>query len=81
MPYPQINTDQLKVYPLTQRKSKSKIHDIVIDPESKPQPVPACEPIITETAKRILKAKESGASIMLVYGAHLVKNGAAPAYD
>ena len=78
MPYPQINTDQLKVYPLTQRKSKSKIHDIVIDPESEPQPVPACEPIITETAKRIIKAKESGASIMLAYGAHLVKNGAAP---
>lgn len=77
MPYQQIDSKKLKVFPLTSRKSKSKIEEIIINPESNP---PALDSKFNESveslARRILKAKEHNASIMLAYGAHLVKNGA-----
>ena len=79
MPYQQIDADKLKTYPLNSRKSKSKIEDIAIDPDSSPPSIDSeLHESIEEIAKRILKAKEKNASIMLAFGAHLVKNGAGP---
>ena len=77
MPYQQIETEKLKVFPLNERKSKSKIEEIIIDPESTP---PFLDSTINESieglAKKILYAKKNNASVMLAFGAHLVKNGA-----
>ena len=78
MPYPQINPDHLKVFPLTSRKSKTQIEDITIDPDSSPPPAPEIRGVIEEAAQRILKAKEKKASVILAFGAHLVKNGVGP---
>ena len=78
MPFQQIETEKLKVFPLSSRTSKSKIEEIIINPESNP---PSIDSKLNESieglARKILKAKEKKASIMLAYGAHLVKNGAA----
>lgn len=78
MPYPQIDVQQLKVYPLTSRKSKSKIEDIAINPDANPPVAPEIEEAVEEVAKKILAAKAKGAAVILAYGAHLVKNGAGP---
>ena len=59
MPYQQIDADKLKTYPLNSRKSKSKIEDIAIDPDSSPPSIDSeLHESIEEIAKRILKAKK-----------------------
>ena len=73
-----FNLDKLKVFPLEQRKSKSNINDIAIKPKSLPPPAPEIQDIVNEVSHRILLAKKQNASIMLAFGAHLVKNGAGP---
>ena len=77
MPYKQIDSKKLKVFPLSTRKSKSRIEDVAIDPELPPPSIDSkLAESIEELAKQILKAKEKNASIMMAFGAHLVKNGA-----
>ena len=76
--YPQpLDLRKVKVYPLAQRKSLSSLEAILVSPEKAP---PRCEPplqeAIADCARRILAARERGASVLLMYGAHLVKNGA-----
>jgi hypothetical protein len=76
--YPQpLDLNQVKVYPLSGRESLASLEKILIDPDSPP---PASPPevvqAIAECASAIRKARERNASIMLAYGAHLVKNGA-----
>src|SRR5215213_1311537 len=77
-PPPPLDLRRLKVLPLAQRRSLTKLEDILIDPDA---PVPECaEPvraIIAQCAERIRTARERGASVMLIYGAHLLRNGAA----
>ncbi len=72
-----LDLKRVKVYPLGQRASMSKIEDILVDPESAPPP---CSPdnarLIREAAARIKAARDRRASVMFLYGAHLVKNGA-----
>jgi len=75
MPYPQIDYNRLKVFPLEKRKSKTKIEDIAIDPDTTTPDVPGIAEAVEEISLRILKAKKLGASVMLAFGAHLVKNG------
>ena len=73
-----IDLTKLKVLPLSERKSQARLEDILVDPDSTPAPCP--DPIelqIQLCARRIALARERGASVMLIYGAHLVKNGAA----
>ncbi len=78
MPYPQFDPDQIKVFPLAERKSKSKIEDIAIDPDSPAPAAPEIKEAVDKVADKILEAKKRGASIILAFGAHLVKNGAGP---
>lgn len=78
-----LDLRNLKVYPLASRQSLSAIEDILIDPESPPPPV--ASPFVRERielcARHILQARKSGASVLFLYGAHLVKNGAAALVD
>ena len=77
MPHPQLDPQQLHVRPLAERRSKSAIEDILIDPEQTPGAAPQLQPLVEETARRILAAREKKSSVILAFGAHLVKNGCA----
>jgi hypothetical protein len=73
-----LDLRRLKVFPLEQRRSLTRVEDILIDPEAPapeaPEPVRAT---IAECAERIRAARARGAAVMLIYGAHLLRNGAA----
>jgi len=73
----------LKVYPLASRQSMSAIEDILVKPETAPPPAPNSfvRERIEECAHQIQAARRRGASVMFLYGAHLVKNGASALVD
>src|SRR5262245_23078745 len=72
-----LDLHRVRVYPLAERESLSRLEGILIRPE---WPAPATSPEaarqIQECASRIVTARKRGASVMLIYGAHLIKNGA-----
>lgn len=81
-PRPPLDLKQLKVYPLAQRQSMSRIEEILVNPDSRPGPCPKLiETRIAECASAIRNARNRGASVMFLYGAHLVKNGGAAIID
>ncbi len=73
-----LDLSRLKVLPLAGRRSLSRVEDILIDPEAPPPP---CSPELTariqHCAAAIRAARARQASIMLIYGAHLLRNGTA----
>ncbi|MBN1464584.1 hypothetical protein JXA02_02400 [candidate division KSB1 bacterium] len=75
MPFAKIEPEQVRVFPLASRKSKSAIEAVAIDPTEKPAMSGDIEIILRETAQRIRRAREKGASVILAFGAHLIKNG------
>jgi len=79
---PRQDWTKLKVFPLAERKSLAKADDILVDPASAP---PTCSDEaaghIEECVRRIRKARERGASVVLMYGAHLLRNGSALILD
>jgi hypothetical protein len=73
---PPLDLKKIKVYPLTQRRSLSAIEKTLVDPSKNPAPCPAAtESTIRECAEKITAARARNASVVLMYGAHLVKNG------
>jgi hypothetical protein len=71
-----LDTKNLRVYPLAQRQSLSSIEQLLRDPDAPPPPCPASLlEEIGECARLMAAARQRGASIILMYGAHLVKNG------
>jgi hypothetical protein len=79
-PFPSpLDLKKLKAFPLAQRRSLSAIERMLIDPA---KPAPACPPEmvaqIRDCAANIRSARNRGATVMLIYGAHLVKNGLLP---
>ena len=65
--------------PLNQRESLTAVEDILLDPHASPPPLaPHTMAQIQRCAQSICEAKGKGASIMLIYGAHLLRNGACP---
>lgn len=73
-----VDLSRLKVFPLAQRKSLTRAEEILIDPDSTPKPPTAPNAaLIEESARQIKRAREKDKSVMLVYGAHLLRNGAA----
>lgn len=78
MPYPKIDATKLKVFSVKERESFLDIQADAVDPSAAaPDPRRAAGQI-EQLAERIRVAKGRGASIMLTYGAHLIKNGAGP---
>ena len=72
-----IDLSQLKVYPLAERDSMAGIEETLIDPTSTPSELSSANSEhITRCAANIRAAREKGASVMYIYGAHLIKNGA-----
>ena len=73
-----IDLTQLKVYPLAERRSLTRTEDILVPLASPPEPLSeSLSTRIVETARRIRLAREKGAQVILMYGAHLLRNGAA----
>lgn len=72
-----LDLSRVKMKPLVQRHTLSHLEQILVDPEG---PAGGCDSItqsgISQCVARIRAARERGASVMLIYGAHLVKNGA-----
>lgn len=76
--YPKpVDLMKVKVYPLATRRSLSSIADVLVNPDGALRACPAeVLDTIQECASRVLTARAVGASVMLLYGAHLIKNGA-----
>jgi hypothetical protein len=71
-----LDLTQVKVFPLADRRSLSSIEKILIDPDRTAPTLPTVlQPALAACAAKIRAARERGASVMLLYGAHLVKNG------
>ena len=74
---PPLDLAKVKVYPLAERQSLSAIDSLLVDPARPPRP---CAPenlaAIQDCARKIAAARERDAAVMLLYGAHLIKNGA-----
>lgn len=77
-----LNLRQLKVLPLEQRRSLTRVEDILV-PTSRPAPTlpSATAAQMDQCARAIRGARERGASVILMYGAHLLRNGAALILD
>src|SRR5207249_2757277 len=71
-----LDLKRLKVYPLAERRSESRIEDVLVEPAETPRPCPG--PVIKtihDCAQQIKLALKRKAGVMLIYGAHLIKNG------
>lgn len=80
MPYPKRMPDLhgLKVFPLAERQSLTSVENILVNPASPPAPLsPELVPLVAQCADRILAARDKSATVSLIYGAHLLRNGAA----
>ncbi len=78
MPYDPVTQSDIRVYPLSHRKSKTTV-SVMVDPETSAPPVSReTEQEIDRLVDKMVQSRKRGASIMLAFGAHLIKNGAAP---
>ena len=77
-----IDLGKLRVYPLEQRRSLTRIEEILVSPDS---PAPALAELnrreIEACAAAVRRARERDAAVILMYGAHLLRNGAALILD
>ncbi|MST00977.1 MAG: hypothetical protein EXS29_06680 [Pedosphaera sp.] len=76
-PFPEpLDLTKLKVFPLAERASMATIEETLVPTD---RPLPSCgevnSKLIRHAASQIREARVRGASVMLIYGAHLLKNG------
>ncbi len=73
-----LDLERVRVFPLASRKSLTSVDEILLSPESQPAPASGWNlQLIQRCAADIKRARENGKSVMLIYGAHLLRNGAA----
>ncbi len=71
-----LDLTQLKVFPLVERKSLTTLDELLVEPADDPPPISeAVAAQVADCARRIAEARARKAGVMLIYGAHLVKNG------
>ncbi len=78
MPHHELDMSKLKVLPLAERTSLIDIRRQALDADAPPPDAGGLRPQIERLAAKIVAARQRGASVMLTYGAHLIKNGAGP---
>jgi len=72
-----LDLKKLKVLPLASRKSLSSIEKILVDPAASLAPHTAeIKSAVSDCVQKVAAARKRNASVILMYGAHLVKNGA-----
>jgi hypothetical protein len=73
-----LDLSKLRLLPLAERKSLTRADEILIEPDA---PLKPCSKqvasLVDDCSRKIEGARSSGAAIMLIYGAHLLRNGAA----
>ena len=73
-----LDLGRLRVAPLAERQSLTRADEVVVDPDSTPAPLPGqVEATVLDCAAKVREARDRGASVLLIYGAHLLRNGAA----
>ncbi|MFP6676919.1 MAG: hypothetical protein VB878_17685 [Pirellulaceae bacterium] len=73
-----IDLSRLRVLPLAERESLTQADEILISPDSRLAKLPShLTERIVECASSIRSARQRDASVILIYGAHLLRNGAA----
>ena len=78
MRVPPLDLRRVKVFPLAERASLTVADDILIRPGTPPKPLSALlEKRVADCVSRIRTARERGSGVILFYGAHLLRNGAA----
>lgn len=74
-----LDLRKIKAFPLAQRRSLSRIETVLVPPDTTATPTsPEMTALIGDCVNRIQAARARNASVMLIYGAHLVKNGLLP---
>jgi len=72
-----LNLAQIRVHPLEQRRSLTRVEDILIPAQAEPLAISASQrAAVTVCAQALRRARERGSSVILMYGAHLLRNGA-----
>ncbi|MDR2569133.1 MAG: hypothetical protein LBD23_02395 [Oscillospiraceae bacterium] len=75
MPFRLFDRSQLNIKPLAERTHIITINDFIgLEDEIEPFNDPAILPL----AKKIVAAKEKGATVLLMYGAHVIRAGCGP---
>jgi hypothetical protein len=73
-----LDLGKIKVLPLAQRRSLNDLESLLrAQPDAAELP-PEMTAAIADCASHIKAARQRGASVMLIYGAHLIKNGLQP---
>lgn len=71
-----LDLSRLRVRPLTERRSLSRLEDVLVEPADDPPPLSSfLEAQVAECAARVRAARKRKAGVLLIYGAHLIKNG------
>ena len=78
MPYPQIDHRDVALRPLEERRSKFSIDEIMVDPDAAAPNPGSLNDRLRRVAEEIERARRRDASVILAFGAHLVKNGLGP---
>jgi hypothetical protein len=72
-----LDLKRVKVYPLAGRQSLSRLEKILLDPAQPPPPCSAAvAELVHDCAEKISAARKRDAAVILMFGAHLIKNGA-----
>lgn len=81
-PIQPLDISKVRVFPLAKRESMSRVEDILVSPDSPAPPLEAkLQALVERCARAIAAARKRDAAVLLMYGAHLVKNGAALLVD
>jgi hypothetical protein len=73
-----LDLSKLKIFPLAERKSLTRADEILIEPDAPLKPcTEAMSSLIEDCVQKIVAARSRDAAVMLIYGAHLLRNGAA----
>ena len=70
--YPQFDRDKLRISPLSQREHLVKLSDLLAPGQA---PLPFDHPDLPTVAEAILTARKKKASVVLLMGAHVIKQG------
>jgi len=76
--YPEpLDLKRVRVYPLAQRESLSEIRKLLVPVDQVPGPCAAeAQGVVEDCVRKVTDARKRRASVLLIYGAHLIKNGA-----
>src|SRR5690242_13403734 len=71
-----LDLSRLHVRPLAERDSLTRADDVLLDPDAPPPALPApLGQAVARCAVDVRAARGRGAGVILIYGAHLLRNG------